>query len=53
MKQSLDQAVTDLNDENRADIILDVKDIGNFDNKVVYAKVQEDESLSRVTRLSG
>ncbi|XP_076086469.1 A-kinase anchor protein 7-like [Mytilus galloprovincialis] len=52
MMQALDQAATDVSKDNGADLILDVKDIGNFDNKVVYAKVQEDESLSRVARLS-
>ncbi|VDI32137.1 A-kinase anchor protein 7 [Mytilus galloprovincialis] len=52
MVQALDQAVKDFNKDNQADIILDIKDIGTFNNKVVFAKVQENKSLSRVVRLT-
>lgn len=53
MVQALDQAVKDFSKDNQADIILDIKDIGTFNNKVVFAKVQENKSLSRVVRLTG
>lgn len=53
MVQALEQAVKDFSKDNQADIILDIKDIGTFNNKVVFAKVQENESLSRLVRLSG
>ncbi|CAG2229302.1 unnamed protein product [Mytilus edulis] len=52
MVQALDQAVKDFSKDNQADIILDIKDIGTFNNKVVFAKVQENKSLSRVVRLT-
>lgn len=52
MIKAIDQCAEIFNKDNKKPIILDVSDIGNFENVVIFAKMEEDECLSRVIKLS-
>lgn len=53
MVRALNQCTEVFNNENKDLVVLDVKDVDNFRNNVVFASVTKDENLSRINKLSG
>jgi hypothetical protein len=53
MIKALDESVNRFKKENEEMILMDVNEMGDFKNEVVFAKLQQDECYSKIVRLSG
>jgi hypothetical protein len=51
MIKALDESVNRFKNEEM--ILMDVNEMGDFKNEVVFAKLQQDECYSKIVRLSG